>query len=96
MTDPFAWRHVTTGPCTGCGARTTRYGPHGRPHCDDCLPAGEWLATHHLTQPPNETEPAMDQDHNPEPDRIADVIQAFRDPPGLFTAATAPDPPEAA
>jgi hypothetical protein len=33
---------------------------------------------------------------NPEPVRIADVIQAFRGQPGLFTAAAAPDPPEAA
>jgi hypothetical protein len=45
MTGPSGWRHVTTGPCTRCGTQTIRYGPLGRPHCDDCLPVGEWLAT---------------------------------------------------
>lgn len=96
MTDPFAWRHVTAGPCVRCGTQTTRYGPIGRPHCDDCLPVGEWLAMHGLKQLSPETEPAMDQNQNPEPVPIAEVIQAFRDHPDRFIAAAFPDPPEAA
>jgi hypothetical protein len=80
MTDPFACRQSTTGPCTGCGNPTTRYGPRGRPHCDDCLPVGEWLAMHGLKELPPE----------------AVIIQAFLDHPEEFAAATLPVPPEAA
>jgi hypothetical protein len=29
-----------TGPCSRCGATTTRYGPHGSPLCADCRPPG--------------------------------------------------------
>ena len=96
MTGPLAWWHITSGPCVQCGIQTTRYGPTGRPHCDDCLPVGEWLAMHGLKEPPPETEPAMDQDHNPEPVHIAEVIQAFRDRPEGFIATVFPEPPEAA
>lgn len=96
MTDPFAWRHVTSGPCVLCGIQTTRYGPLGRPHCDDCLPVGEWLAEHGLKELPPETEPRMAQDRNPEPVPIAEVIQAFRDHPERFIAGAFPGPPEAA
>ena len=96
MTGPSAWRHVTTGPCVRCGNQTTRYGPAGHPHCDDCLPAGEWLAMHGLKHLPPETGPATGQDHNPEPVPIADVIQAFRDDPEGFIAGAVPEPPEAA
>jgi hypothetical protein len=38
----------------------------------------------------------MDQDHNPEPVHIAEVIQALRDHPESFIADAFPDPPEAA
>jgi hypothetical protein len=51
-------------------------------------------ATRHPAEPPPETEPAIDR--NPEPVRIADVIQAFRDHPDRFIADAYPDPPEAA
>ena len=51
---------------------------------------------HGLKELPAETEPAMDQDHNPEPVHIAEVIQAFRDYPERFIATAFPEPPEAA
>jgi hypothetical protein len=38
----------------------------------------------------------MNQDQNPEPVHIAEVIQAFRDHPERFIAGAFPDPPEAA
>lgn len=99
MTGPCAWRHVISGPCVRFGTQTTRYGPSGRPHRDDYLPVGEWLAEQGLTHPPSQTEPeepGMDQDPSPEPVYIAEVIQAFREHPELFMAADLPDPPEAA
>ena len=96
MTGPSPWRNVTTGPCGRCGNRTTRYGPLGRPQCDDCLPAGEWLAIHGLKELPPETEPGTGQGHKPEPVHIAEVIRAFRDHPETFIAQAFPEPPEAA
>jgi hypothetical protein len=99
MTDPLAWRQPTTGPCTGCGNPTTRYGPRGRPHCDDCLPIGEWLAMHGLKElPPEEcnTNPAERETGDRAPVRLAVIIQAFREHPEEFAAATLPQPPEAA
>ena len=96
MTGPFARRHVTAGPCVRCGNQTTRYGPLGRPHCDDCLPAGEWLAMHGLTGLPPEPGPGTDHNQNPESVHVAEVIQAFRDHPERFIASAFPDPPEAA
>lgn len=39
---------------------------------------------------------ARQRDPIPEPVHIAEVIQAFREHPDLFTAADLPDPPEAA
>jgi len=99
MTAPFAWRQITTGACTGCRNPTTRYGPGGRPHCDDCLPIGEWLAMHGLKElPPEEcdTNPAEHETEDRAPVRLAVIIQAFRDNPEEFANATLPEPPEAA
>lgn len=96
MTGPSAWRHVTTGSRTRRGNQAVLYGPRGRPRRDDRPPTGEWPATRGLHQLPPETEPDMDQEQYPEPGRIAEVIQAFRDHPESFIADAFPDPPEAA
>jgi hypothetical protein len=99
MTDPLAWWQPTTGPCTGCGNPTTRYGPRGHPHCDDCLPIGEWLAMRGLKELPPEdcdTTPAEHETEDRAPVHLAVIIQAFLNHPGEFAAATLPVPPEAA
>jgi hypothetical protein len=58
--------------------------------------AARLQAEHGLPQLPPETGPGTGHGQHPEPVPVAEVIQAFRDHPELFTAGALPEPPEAA